>query len=184
MGDLARRGRIHSPSSVVACVRAALFLVACGLGLTACGVGASTGSATASRAGRPDVGRRTGEVRVQVVRGLGDVLVDGEGYTLYAYVPDQRRSSKCHGACATEWPPLLLPRGARHPAAGSGSKGALLGSDRRSSGVRQVTYGGWPLYLYRRDGAPGDAFGQGDTMGLWYAVNPDGALNRQPIKDT
>jgi hypothetical protein len=43
----------------------------------------------------------------------------------------------------------------------------------RSDGSSQVTYGGWPLYYYSGDAAPGDVNGQG-VNGVWYVVSPDG----------
>jgi predicted lipoprotein with Yx(FWY)xxD motif len=115
------------------------------------------------------------------VDGLGRVLVDGKGDTLYLFVPDHHDSvSRCHGICAVEWPPLLLPSGVRAPVAGRGVRASLLGTTRRSDGRLQVTYGGWPLYRWFGDTAPGMATGQGlDNLGgLWYVVSPDG----QPVR--
>ena len=52
------------------------------------------------------------QVRTGTVKGLGSVLVDGQGLTLYLFVPDKQSStSTCYGACAKAWPPLLLPPG-------------------------------------------------------------------------
>ncbi|MGP0031735.1 MAG: hypothetical protein ACLPVF_14655 [Acidimicrobiales bacterium] len=113
--------------------------------------------------------------------GPGHVLVDGAGDTLYVYLPDQQGASRCVSACAKAWPPLLLPRGVRHPVAGRGVDAALLGVSRRPNGSRQVTYDRWPLYLYIED-ARGQANGQAEGMGAWYLLSTSGAVDRQPLR--
>jgi hypothetical protein len=48
------------------------------------------------------------------VAGLGTVLVNGEGFTLYMFEPDkQSGSSTCHGECENVWPPVLLVDGVK-----------------------------------------------------------------------
>lgn len=109
--------------------------------------------------------------------GLGTLLVDGKGFTLYLFVPDDHSShSRCTGICAAAWPPLTLPKGVPLPLAGPGVRSSLLGITVRADGSRQVTYDGWPLYLYTIDMAPGQATGQGlnNLGGLWYVVSPRG----------
>jgi predicted lipoprotein with Yx(FWY)xxD motif len=108
---------------------------------------------------------------------LGTVLVDGEGLTLYMFELD-RQSGKptCYGECENLWPPVLLVDGVKAPLAGSGVKASLLGTTVRTGGLEQVTYNGWPLYLWHGDSQPGEATGQGlnNSGGLWYVLNPDG----------
>ena len=65
-------------------------------------------------------------------------------------------------------------------AGGPGSEGALLGTVARG-GTRQVTYNGWPLYLWQGDYEPGQATGQADDMGLWYVLSVTGAVDRRQI---
>ena len=116
------------------------------------------------------------EVKTGNVPGLGTVLVAGNGFTLYLFVPDRQSGvSTCYGVCATAWPPLLLT-GTGSPVYGPGVKPELLGSTKRTDGTLQVTYNGWPLYLWQGDSVPGQATGQGinSTGGLWYVLNPDG----------
>lgn len=118
------------------------------------------------------------EVTTGKVKGLGQVLVDGQGLTLYLFEPDkQSGSSTCYGKCAEAWPPLLLPVGVTSPLAGAGVKESLLGTTHRTDGTVQVTYNKWPLYAWVIDSAPGDATGQGinNLGGLWYVLSPDGA---------
>jgi predicted lipoprotein with Yx(FWY)xxD motif len=133
-----------------------------------------TTATTASGGGTPAIY----EVRTGQVNGLGTVLVDGQGLTLYLFVPDkQSGASTCYNACAQGWPPLLLPTGVTTPVAGSGVKTSLLGTTQRTDGTTQVTYNKWPLYLWVGDSEPGQATGQGlnNLGGLWYVLAPDGS---------
>ena len=117
------------------------------------------------------------EVTTGTVSGLGTVLVDGKGITLYLYATDkQGRPSRCYDICAVQWPPLVLPPGVTRPVAGPGIAPALLGTSPRTDGTTQITYNGWPLYLWPPDRAPGMATGQALTNagGLWYVLTPAG----------
>ena len=139
----------------------AVLTTACAAALTLAGC-ASGGQS----AGAPG-----GELAVGHVRGLGPVLVDGDGQTLYLYVPDARGRSRCYGICASQWPPVLA---SQHPKLGPGVERAMVGEVRRRNGAEQVTYDGWPLYRWRFDTTPGQATGEGKSMGLWWAVSPSG----------
>jgi predicted lipoprotein with Yx(FWY)xxD motif len=117
------------------------------------------------------------EVKTMSVNGLGQVLADGQGLTLYVFANDRRGSpSRCYGICAVQWPPLVLTRTASGPLAGAGVRGSLLGTAPRSDGSTQITYDGWPLYLWPPDRVPGKATGQALTNagGRWYVLAPDG----------
>ncbi len=119
------------------------------------------------------------EVNTGTVSGLGTVLVDGQGLTLYMFVPDdQRGRSTCYKACASGWPPLRLPTGVTVPVAGGQAEPSLLGSTSRKDGGLQVTYNGWPLYIWVGDTQPGQATGQGiDSLGgYWYVLSPKGQV--------
>jgi predicted lipoprotein with Yx(FWY)xxD motif len=102
----------------------------------------------------------------------GSILVDGQGRSLYLFTNDTQNSgaSTCTGDCLTNWPPLLSTEA---PTAGAGVDAAKLGTITRDDGTTQVTYNGWPLYLYSSDTAPGDVTGQG-VGGVWFLVAPDG----------
>ena len=104
---------------------------------------------------------------------LGTYLVDGHGNTLYRFMKDTTRKSRCSGACAQFWPPLIARHGVR---AGSGVRASKLSTSRRSNGKRQVVYAGHPLYRYSGDSAAGDTTGEGlDTFGgRWWLVSPAG----------
>jgi predicted lipoprotein with Yx(FWY)xxD motif len=138
-----------------------------GAAIVACGGGGSPVS-SASRY----------EVLAKTIPGLGEVITDGQGFTLYMYAPDHQGPSQCYGFCAQQWPPLVLPRGVTRPEAGPGVRAALLGTVRRTGGKLQETYGGWPLYLWIGDTSPGEATGQADDMGLWYVLSVTGAVDR------
>jgi predicted lipoprotein with Yx(FWY)xxD motif len=117
------------------------------------------------------------EVTTASVAGLGTVLVNGEGSTLYMFEPDrQSGTSTCYGECENLWPPVLLVDGVKAPLAGAGVTASLLGTTARTGGIAQITYNGWPLYLWQGDAHPGEATGQGlnNSGGLWYVLDPDG----------
>ena len=116
-------------------------------------------------------------VHTASVRGLGTVLVDGYGLTLYLFVPDAGLGrSTCETYCAAKWPPLTLPSGVVNPVTGPTADPVLVHTTRRSDGTLQVTYAGWPLYRWIGDTASGQATGEGrdDSGGVWYAVNVSG----------
>ncbi len=99
---------------------------------------------------------------------LGDHLVDGAGNTLYLFKPDAQGESTCYDQCEANWPPLTGT-----VTAGSGVDAGLIGSVTRTDGSSQVTYNGWPLYLFANDAAPGDTNGQG-VNDVWYVVSAAG----------
>ncbi|HUK72261.1 MAG TPA: hypothetical protein VLW50_26420, partial [Streptosporangiaceae bacterium] len=144
--------------------------VAAFLACAACGCVAACG-ASAAAAGGPAY-----EVRASAVRGLGRVLADGHGFTLYIYGPDRHGASVCTGLCAKQWPPLPLPRGVRHPIAGSGATAGLLGTTRRADGSLQITYNGWPLYLWQDDQEPGQQRARPMTWACGTCCQPPGPL--------
>ena len=106
---------------------------------------------------------------------LGEVLVDGDGLTLYMFDSDSEGASTCYDACATTWPPLLADD---DPATGGGAADSLGGTVERDDGGTQVTYAGWPLYYFEQDAVPGDVNGQG-VNGLWWVLDAEG----EPIRE-
>jgi len=110
------------------------------------------------------------------VAGVGRILVDANGFTLYLFVPDRRGAPTCHGFCMLEWPPLVVPAGGADPTPGPGVQGSLLATVPLATGGAQVTYNGWPLYRWVADAEPGQANGEAVSNfgGLWYAVDASG----------
>ena len=106
--------------------------------------------------------------------GLGRILVDSRGHTLYLFEKDKRGMSACSGLCTTYWPPLVTK--GKSIVAGKKVKRSLLGSIRRADGSRQVTYAGHPLYLFSGDTKPGQTNGEGltDFGASWDALSPAG----------
>jgi predicted lipoprotein with Yx(FWY)xxD motif len=106
--------------------------------------------------------------------GLGDVLVDRQGRTVYLFERDSGTMSACTGACAVNWPPLRV-RGT--PLVGTGAKRSDVGTTVRPDGISQLTYNGHPLYTFVNDKKAGDTNGEGINAfgGSWFAVSGAGA---------
>lgn len=116
-----------------------------------------------------------GAVKVAVANsGLGRVLVDGRGRTLYLFEKDSHGKSACAGTCAGFWPPLITTG---KPLGTAGATASLLGTTRRTDGRLQVTYGHHPLYTFARDTHRGQTDGEElDAFGArWYAISAAGA---------
>jgi len=107
--------------------------------------------------------------------GVGKVLVNSKGFTLYLFGKDRKGSGKssCNGACAKAWPPLITKG---KPQAGNGVKSAMLGTIKRSDGTTQVTYAGSPLYTFIMDKKRGEDNGTGLTAfgGTWFPLHSNG----------
>jgi predicted lipoprotein with Yx(FWY)xxD motif len=94
--------------------------------------------------------------------------------TLYAFSIDTRTMSKCTGACAKFWPPVLTTRAVK---AGRGVNQRMLGTLRRADGTIQVSYNGHPLYFFAlglnsgTSGAGAAVFG-----GVFNLVNTNGTV--------
>jgi predicted lipoprotein with Yx(FWY)xxD motif len=142
----------------------AIVLSACGGGGDDQGSGATATTAAAQQAAE-------GTVAVAST-GLGEVLVDAKGRTLYVFTKDKGDQSVCSGKCAAAWPALTVT-GAATP--GTGVQASLLSTSKQANGSTQVTYGGKPLYYFAGDKAPGDTKGQG-LNGVWWVVRGDGSL--------
>jgi predicted lipoprotein with Yx(FWY)xxD motif len=113
------------------------------------------------------------QVKTRKVSGLGTILVDSKGKTLYLFMKDKKDKSSCSGACAANWPPYLTTA---KPKAGPGAKQSLLGTTKRSNGKLQVTYNHHPLYWFKFDKKAGQTKGENvDAFGgEWYVVSPKG----------
>ncbi len=111
----------------------------------------------------------TGSTSIELASSdVGDVIVDGDGNSLYLFVPDAAGDSTCYDECETAWPIL-----GEVTDVGDGLDEALLGTTTRTTGDVQATYNGWPLYYFANDAAPGDVNGQG-VGDVWYLVDAAG----------
>lgn len=142
----------------------------------ACGSSSASGTSTtttraASSGGAS--GPSSATVRLTHVAGVGTVLVDGAGRTLYLFVPDHQGASTCTGACAQAWPPLTA---SGQPTAGPGVQASMLGTVTDADGTVQVTYNHWPLYTFVGDTGNGEAKGQGlgTFGGKWWVLGSSG----------
>jgi predicted lipoprotein with Yx(FWY)xxD motif len=106
--------------------------------------------------------------------GLGRILVDSRGRTLYMFGKDKNGKSACSGQCAANWPPLVT---SGKPRATSGARASLLGTTKRADGRMQVTYNQHPLYTFVKDTKKGQTNGEGLNAfgGVWSAVSPAGS---------
>ena len=147
-----------------ALVPIALVLSACGGGSTDAGAGGSSSNPTSTGS----TGNSNDAVATAEASGVGTVLVNADGFTLYYLKTDAHREVTCTGDCAKNWPPDLVT--AVPDAAGLSGQ---LGTITNPAGGMQLTYDGWPLYTYVGDSAPGQANGEG-VGGVWFAMTPAG----------
>lgn len=136
---------------------------------------ATSAKAVAKKSAKAAAAKLT--VSAATVPGLGVILVNSQGRTLYTFAPDKKSKVTCVGSCASVWPPVTLSAGAA-PAAAKQLKASLLASDPDPSGGKVVTYAGWPLYTYVGDSAAGTASGQAKNLngGFWYVITPAGKV--------
>jgi predicted lipoprotein with Yx(FWY)xxD motif len=130
--------------------------------------GETTGSESATAGSEGDSG--SGTITGAEVGGVGTVLVDSEGMTVYLFTPDEGTESTCYGGCESAWPPVVAEG---KPTAGEGATASALGTTKRKDGTMQVTYNGHPLYTFSGDTAPGEAIGQ-ENDGTWFVLGRSG----------
>jgi predicted lipoprotein with Yx(FWY)xxD motif len=153
--------------------RAAL-LVALAVAVAACGRSDGGSGPAATEAPTTTAAQAASGTTVAVASSkLGDILVDGDGRTLYAFTKDKGDQSACTGQCASNWPALTGTA-----TAGTGVQASLLSTSMQASGTKQVTYGGKPLYYFAGDAKPGDTNGQGVGK-VWFVLTANGELVRQ-----
>jgi predicted lipoprotein with Yx(FWY)xxD motif len=116
--------------------------------------------------------------------GCNWILVNNHQLTLYIFSRDSYHNYKptCYGKCAKVWRPLIAPSGHVVGVAGGKSQFAQidqreLGTVKRKTGQRQVTYYGQPLYRYIRDTAPGQMKGHFKSQfgGQWDQLTTGGS---------
>ena len=155
------------------CLPLLLILAACGTSANQAPTAAPTSVPVATEAPTTSAAANSSaEATINVVNDptLGQILVDGDGMTLYMYTKDGPDQSTCSGKCFTAWPPLNTQG---HPTLGAGVDASLIGTTKATDGSEMVTYNKMPLYLYAKDQKAGDTTGQG-VGSVWYVVSPDG----------
>ncbi|HLH28697.1 MAG TPA: hypothetical protein VKW77_07250 [Acidimicrobiales bacterium] len=142
----------------------------------ACGSSSSSSTTTTSRPhSNSTTSASQATVMLAQVPGVGQVLVNSQGRTLYLFTPDRQSTPTCTGGCASAWPPLVANG---TPVAGPGVRASLLGTVHNPDGTTQVTYDRWPLYTFAGDSGAGQAHGQGINSfgGHWAAVTSSGTM--------
>src|SRR5215471_16411945 len=97
--------RGNSNRSQVRLMAVALLAV---LGFVAAGCGGSSSASSAPKGGVAGAQHSNSSVAVKTrkIKGLGVVLVNTKGRTLYVFMKDAHRHVTCTGTCPGIWPPL------------------------------------------------------------------------------
>lgn len=156
----------------------AVVIAGCGGGSSSSSSSSSEPSTTESESASATTSSESGEggssgsgtIASAEVGGVGTVLVDSEGKTVYMYTPDEGTTSTCYGGCEAAWPPVVAEG---KPTAGEGATSSALGTTKRKDGTMQVTYEGHPVYTFSGDTSPGEANGQ-ENDGVWFVMNEAG----------
>ncbi|HEY2438068.1 MAG TPA: hypothetical protein VGH93_12870, partial [Solirubrobacteraceae bacterium] len=127
---------------------------------------AARGRSAATRRGPGLTTKRTG---------IGQILVDGRGRSLYLFEADKPNRSTLSAAGFKVWPAYVA---AHRPPTGGGVSAPHI-SVIRSNGRTQLAYFGHPLYYFVGDQKPGDTTGQGllEFGALWFVVSPNGTAD-------
>ena len=110
---------------------AGALLVLAALAVAGCGGG---GSSSAS-SGPPKTASGAAATVGVSNEGLGNILVNSKGRTLYLFTRDSGTMSECSGSCAVNWPPV---RATAKPTIGSGANADATSSICFSWFARQV----------------------------------------------
>jgi predicted lipoprotein with Yx(FWY)xxD motif len=149
---------IRTRAAVIAMFAAAALLAACGT------------------SGEADTSSDAAAVRTEDDPGIGTILVDRSGKTLYFADQEADGTIQCVDDCLEFW----FPAESSDATAPSGVQG--MDVQRRADDARQqLTFHGKPLYTFRLDRSAGDTKGNeveddfGGTHFVWHAVTVDGA---------
>jgi predicted lipoprotein with Yx(FWY)xxD motif len=115
---------------------------------------------------------------------LGSYLTDKTGRSLYFFATDANGQTSCTGGCEAFWPAFFVDN-LTADKLGAGLTLSDFATITNTSGKKQLTYKGWPLYYY----APlstGDGYGSGVNKpeaagqtsgegidGTWFVAKPD-----------
>jgi predicted lipoprotein with Yx(FWY)xxD motif len=145
--------------------------------LAGCGGGSTSSAPTTSSAGsgaKPSASFSTAKVS-----GVGTVVVDGRGRTVYILTADGKTNAPCtdESGCTKQWPDLPLPDGSAGAKGEMGIDASLLSTKKDSDGETYPTYHGWLMYEYAGDSGAGQANGQGIKSfgGTWYVLDASGS---------
>lgn len=108
---------------------------------------------------------------------LGSYLTDNKGFTLYFFADDADGISTCKGGCLTVWP-VFYDSLLSAATLGTGLTATDFAVITNSTGAKQTTYKGWPLYHFAPNGSR-EAAGQkgGEKVGnTWFVLKPNYSL--------
>ncbi len=181
----ALRARSPHPRPLRVAVVGAVAVAA--LALAACGSSSSKAATTnkpAATTAATTAASSTSTAQLQLdtadVAGLGTILVNDKGFTLYILEDTAGKPVACTDAsgCTKVWPDVSLPKGTTAAAAGKGVDASLLGTT-GAAGDLYASYAGFPVYTFAHDSAAGQANGQGlqSFGGTWHVIDAMG----QPV---
>ena len=127
---------MRKPLVILLAPAVALFAAACGSSSTTSTTSSASTPAASSTTSTPAAG--AAQISTRTLPGLGSVVVNAKGHTLYVFAPDKAKKVTCVGACAAIWPPLALSSGQK-PVVSGQAKSSLVGSDPNPAGGRTVT---------------------------------------------
>jgi len=151
--------------------------------LAACGSPGGTASPANGGGGQGTAAAGSAVITARQLSGVGTVLVDQAGKTIYSPEQEATRKILCTSSCLSFWFPVTVAS-AHVPGHASGI-GGVLGTIRRpDDGKIQLTYNGKPLYTFRLDRSAGQDHGNNfrdsfdGTSFTWQAVTTTGGAAR------
>ena len=118
------------------------------------------------------------EIALSTSTTLGSYLSDKDGKSLYFFATDAKGQASCTGGCEAVWPPFYVDNLTAEKLS-SGLTLTDFASITTTSGKKQLTYKGWPLYYYapsvngtNTPETAGQTTGDG-VGGVWFIAKPD-----------
>ncbi|URC12346.1 hypothetical protein [Flavobacterium sp. B183] len=118
------------------------------------------------------------EIALSTSTTLGSYLSDKDGKSLYFFATDAKGQASCTGGCEAVWPPFYVDNLTAEKLS-SGLTLTDFTTITTTSGKKQLTYKGWPLYYYapsingtNTPETTGQTTGDG-VGGVWFIAKPD-----------
>jgi predicted lipoprotein with Yx(FWY)xxD motif len=173
-----RSGRAPARQLLYGSLALGAVAAAAACGSTSSSTAASSGQTQPAGTSAPASASPAVSISAKSVPGVGTVLVNSRGQTLYMLTSEKGGKITCtdDNGCTKVWPDTELPKGVTAATAGSGIQASLLSTVKNAAGDLYVTYHGWPLYTYAADNGPGHANGEGINAfgGTWYVLSTSG----------
>jgi predicted lipoprotein with Yx(FWY)xxD motif len=157
---------------------AAALVAACGGQGGVYGTGGGSASGGTTGTAHHAAASHGAVISARTLPGVGTVLVNRSGKTLYSPQQEAHGTIMCTGGCLSFWFPVQATAGASLHAPAGITGG--LGTIHRPGGLTQLTYHGKPLYTFALDKAPGQAHGNdvtdhfGAASFTWHAITTTG----------